>query len=294
MIKEGGAGKRIFDIANTIFMLLIIIATAYPLYYVISASFSDPRTLSRTNSILLWPLRPYTTKAYERIFANPNVLNGYKNTLYVLVFGVVLNIIMTSLGAYFLCLKNIRFGVVIMFFIVLTRYFSGGMIPSFINVKDLGLIDSLWALILPVAINTYNLIIMRTSFKAVPDSLIESAQLDGARHFTILTRIMVPLCKATIAVLVLYYGVTHWNSWFSASIYLRTNSKWPLQLVMRDILLSTQQSGAVGGAELDELAELAELIKYALIVVGTVPILILYPFLQKYFVQGVMIGAIKG
>ncbi|MGI5899927.1 MAG: carbohydrate ABC transporter permease [Christensenellales bacterium] len=294
MIREGGVGKRMFDACNTIFMIMIIIVTAYPMYYVIVSSFSDPKTLARTNEVLLWPLKPYTLRAYERVFANPNIVNGYKNTLFVLVFGVGINIVMTCLGAYFLCLKNVRWSVGIMFFIVLTRYFNGGMIPTYLNVRDLGLIDSLWALILPVAINTYNLIIMRTAFKAVPESLIESAKLDGARHSTILIRIMLPLCKATIAVLVLYYGVSHWNSWFNASIYLRRNTLWPLQLVMREILLSTQQSTAVGGAELDELAELAELIKYALIVVGTLPILILYPFLQKYFVHGVMIGAIKG
>jgi putative aldouronate transport system permease protein len=135
---------------------------------------------------------------------------------------------------------------------------------------------------------------MRTSFAAIPNSLIESAQLDGARHYKILYRIMIPLAKPTIAVLVLYYGVSHWNSWFSASIYLRTRSKWPLQLVMREILLATEQSSAVSGADLDALAELSDLVKYALIVIGTAPILCLYPFLQKYFVKGVMIGALKG
>ena len=160
--------------------------------------------------------------------------------------------------------------------------------------KSLGLLDSLWALILPGAINTTNLIIMKSAFCAVPEGLMESARLDGVSHFQILSRIMVPLCKATIAVLVLYYGVGHWNAWFNASIYLRNSEKFTLQLVARNILNLTQMSALTGGAGTDEMAQLADLIKYALIVVTTTPILVLYPFLQRYFVKGVMVGAIKG
>lgn len=293
-MKNDSWGYRVFTVCNNMFLALVMLLTAYPMYYVLIASFSDPKSLSRTSDILLRPLSPITFTAYERIFANPMVGKGYLNTAFVIVVGVTLNILMTSLGAYFLSLKGVRFGTGIMFFIVLTRYFSGGLVPSYLNVRDLGLIDSRLALILPGAISTYNLIILRTAFKAIPDSLVESAKLDGARHYKILLRVVLPLCMPTIAVLVLYYGVEHWNAWFNASIYLKTRDKWPLQLVMREILLSTQQSASVSGAELDALAELSELIKYALIVVGTAPILLLYPFLQRYFVKGVMIGALKG
>jgi len=294
MIKEKTPAYRVFEVFNTLFMIMIIIVMAYPMYYVLIASFSDPKELMRNADVLLAPLQPVTMDAYRRIMQNPMILQGYLNTGFILVVGVSINIVLTCMSAYFLSLKGIRWGTGIMFLIVLTRYFNGGMIPGYLNVRDLGLLDSTWALILPVAINTYNTIIMRTAFASIPNSLIESAQLDGARHYKILYRIMVPLAKPTIAVLVLYYGVAHWNSWFSASIYLRSREKWPLQLVMREILLSTEQSSAVSGSDLDALAELSDLVKYALIVIGTAPILCLYPFLQKYFVKGVMIGALKG
>ena len=175
-----------------------------------------------------------------------------------------------------------------------TMYFSGGMVPGYLNIKDLGLLNSLWSLILPVAISTTNLIILKSGFQAVPDSLVESATLDGATYLQILTKIMVPLTKATLAVLVLYYTVSHWNSWFNASIYLQSSDKYPLQLVMRNILKMTSAQAATEGVGMDEASQMADLIKYALIVVTTTPILAVYPFLQKYFVKGVMIGAIKG
>ena len=169
------------------------------------------------------------------------------------------------------------------------------MVPDYLNVKSLGLLNSLWALILPGAISSYNLIIMRTAFAAVPESLVESARLDGAKHYRILFSIMMPLCMPTIAVIILYYAVGHWNSWFAASIYLQDVSKYPIQLIMRQILILAQTAEMMGGDEaVAEAAQINELIKYALIVIGTVPILVLYPFLQRYFVKGVMIGAVKG
>ena len=168
------------------------------------------------------------------------------------------------------------------------------MVPTYLNIRDLGLLDSLWALILPGAINTTNLIILKSGFQAEPDSLTESATLDGATCLQILIKVIVPLSKATLAVLVLYYAVAHWNAWFGASIYLQSSNKYPLQLVMRNILKLTSSQGMLEGVGIDEAAQVAELVKYALIVVSTAPILAVYPFLQKYFVKGVMIGAIKG
>ena len=215
-------GYQVFSFFNILIMLLIIIVTAYPIYYIVVASFSDPGELSRHIGLLWIPLKPYTTSAYEMVFQNPQIVTGFLNTAFVLVAGLLVNLSLTMLGAYFLTIKGpmLKNGITMM--IIFTMYFSGGMIPSYLNVKDLGLMDSLWALILPGAINTTNLIIMKSAFASVPDSLTESARLDGASYLQILIKIMAPLSKATIAVMILYYGVGHWNSWFNASIYLRS------------------------------------------------------------------------
>jgi len=190
--------------------------------------------------------------------------------------------------------RNWMFQKVMVLSVIFTMYFSGGLIPFYLTVRDLRLDNTLWSLILPTAISTYNLIIMRTAFAAVPESLEESAKLDGASHFVILTRIMIPLVGPTIAVLVLYYGVGHWNSWFNAMIFLRDRSEYPLQLILREILIQNSLNDMTMGEGMADREMIAETIKYAVIVVSTVPILCLYPFLQKYFVKGVMIGALKG
>ena len=285
---------QVFSVFNIIIMLLLILVTAYPVYYIVIASFSDPGALSRHTGLLWLPIEPYTTGAYRTVFKNPLIITGFLNTLFVLAVGLAVNLVLTMLGAFFLTIKGPMLRNFITFMIIFTMYFSGGMIPGYLNIKSLGLLDSLWALILPGAISTTNLIIMKSSFQSIPDSLIESARLDGASYTQILIRVMVPLSKATIAVMVLYYGVSHWNSWFSASIYLRDSEKFPLQLVVRNILKMAGDSAMTAGVGMDEVAQLADLIKYALIVVTTTPILVLYPFLQKYFVKGVMVGAIKG
>ena len=287
-------GYKVFSFFNTLLMLIIIIVTAYPVYYVVIASFSDPAALSIHTGLLAAPLKPFTTSAYKLVFQNQQILKGFANTLYVMTFGLALNLILTALGAYFLTIKGPMLKTPITFMIIFTMYFSGGMIPSYLNVKDLHLLNSLWSLILPSAITTTNLIIMKSAFQAIPESLSESARLDGASYLQILIKIMIPLSKATMAVMVLYYGVSRWNSWFAASIYLNDSDLFPLQLVMRNILNMANQMAGSTGAGADEMAQRVEVIKYALIVVTTAPILVLYPFLQKYFVKGVMIGAVKG
>ena len=286
-------GSRIFDGFNILFMLFIIFITAYPVYYVVVASFSDPAALSRHTGALWMPLQPYTLSAYKMVFKDALIGTGFLNTLFILCAGLVIQMVMTTLGAYFLTLKGPMLKTPITFMIIFTMYFSGGMVPAYLNNKDLGLMDSLWALIIPGAVSTSNMIILKSGFQSIPDSLTESATLDGANHRQIITKIMVPLSKATLAVLVLYYAVGHWNSWFSASIYLRSADKYPLQLVVHNLLKATA-STIMEGVSVDEAAQAAELIKYALIVVTTAPIMVVYPFLQKYFVKGVMIGAIKG
>ena len=228
------------------------------------------------------------------VFRNPRIITGLLNTLFVLGTGLLINLTLTMLGAFFLTIKGPMLKNAIALMIIFTMYFSGGMIPGYLNIRDLKLLDTLWALVLPGAVSTANLIIMKSGFQSIPDSLIESARLDGGSYLQILLRVMIPLSKATIAVMVLYYGVGHWNAWFNASIYLRDSDKFPLQLVVRNILKLAGSSAMASGAGMDEMAQMAELIKYALIVVTTTPILVLYPFLQKYFVKGVMVGAIKG
>ena len=288
----------LFTVLNTIFMLIMIIITAYPFYYCIVASFSNPTELSlNAGKLLLLPIGDLTLSAYGRVFSHSLFISGWRNTLFVVFVGTALNMVMTFLTAYTLSRKGLMLNKVIAVFIIITMYFGGGLIPAYLNIKSLGLIDSLWVLIIPSILSTYNMIIMKTAFSGVPDSLVESAQLDGAKHITILTRILIPLTVPTIAVLVLYYAVGHWNAWFSASIYLQTSSKFPLQLVMRNILnAAAADVGEMLGGEVSGMDQMryAELIKYALIVVTTAPILVLYPFLQRYFVKGVMIGALKG
>ena len=289
-------GYKVFSWVNVLLMLLILLVTAYPVYYIVVASFSSPQELSRHSGILWSVLKPFTTSAYKMVFRHALIFSGFKNTLFILVVGLVVNMVLTILGAYFLSVEGPMLKTPITFMIIFTMYFSGGMIPGYLNVQSLGLLNTRWSLILVGAISTTNLIIMKSAFQSIPSSLTEAARLDGASYLQILLKIMIPLSKATLAVLVLYYGVSHWNSWFSASIYIRDTELYPLQLVMRNILALQDQSmsGIMSDVSGDEAAMVAELIKYALIVVGTAPILVLYPFLQKHFVKGVMVGAIKG
>lgn len=293
-IKES-LSRKIFNVCNVLFMCALIVITLYPLLYVIIASFSESAKLMAHEGLLLKPAG-FSLAAYKNVFQNPNILTGYKNTLIILVCGTTLNFFLTGLAAYVLSRKNVLLNGFFTMMIVFTMFFSGGMIPGYLIVKGLGITDTYLALILPGAISTYNLIIMRSGFAAIPDSLEESAKIDGARHFTIFWKIVVPLAKPTIAVIVLYYGVAHWNSWFNAMMYLpRRRDLRPLQLVLRSILIENDvnimMDGGVGAGDVESVAET---IKYAVIVVSTLPILAIYPFIQKYFVKGIMIGAVKG
>ena len=287
-----GVPERIFDIFNVIFMFLLCIIMLYPFLYVIFASFSEPAKLMAHSGMLLSP-QGLSLDAYESVLNNQRVWTGYKNTIIYVLFGTAFNIVMTVLCAYGLSRKGLMFTRVITIMIVFTMYFSGGMIPTYLVVRGLGLYNSRLALIIPGAINTFNMIIMRTAMAAVPDSLEESARLEGASHLQVLFKIMIPVTMPTIAVLILYYGVGHWHAWFNASIYLSDPAKQPLQLFLRQILI-TANMGDMAGSSSEDQALLAETIKYATIVVATVPILVLYPFLQKYFVKGVMVGSLKG
>lgn len=286
-------GERLFDGANVIFMIALSIVTIYPFLYVLFASLSDPAWVVQLRGLIWYP-KNITLEAYRLVFANPAILTGYMNTLFYVIVGTALNILMTSLGAYALSRQSVMWKNPIMFMIVFTMFFNGGLIPTYLLVNNLGLLDSRWALIIPSAMSAYNLIIMRTAFQGVPVSLEESAKLDGANDFTVLFRIVLPLSMPVVAVMILFYGVGHWNGWFNALIYLRTRDLYPLQLILREILITNSTDSMMTGVGGADKMPIGETIKYATIIVATVPILLLYPFLQKYFVKGVMIGAIKG
>ncbi|WP_339273110.1 carbohydrate ABC transporter permease [Paenibacillus sp. FSL W8-0187] len=286
-------GEKLFDVFNYILLTVITLCTLYPLIYVLFASLSNP-TRYMQHSGILWKPLDITFNAYRLVFDNPMIIQGYLNTFLIVSGGLAINIILTAFGAYALSRKGLRYRKQLMLFIVFTMFFSGGLIPLYFTVKGLELTNTLWSLIIPQAISAFNLIIMRTAFEAVPDSLEESAKIDGANEFVILFRIMIPLCMPVIAVMLLYYGVSHWNSWFQAMIYLQDRSLYPLQLVLRELLLLNDASSMASGASGGEVAVIGETLKHATIIVATVPILLVYPFLQKYFVKGALIGAIKG
>ncbi|TVY10825.1 carbohydrate ABC transporter permease [Paenibacillus cremeus] len=293
MKRDFGAADVTFDTVVHVILFSLMIITLYPLLYVAFASFSDAGQLISYKGLLYKPLG-FSIEAYKSVFDNPGILVGYKNTLFIVVCGVCVNLLMTSLGAYVLSRKNVMWNKVFIFIVVVTMFFSGGLIPIYLVVKGVGLLDSLWATILPFSVNTFNLIIMRTAFMSVPDSLEESAKMDGANHFVILFRIIIPLSMPVIAVMVLYYAVEKWNGWFYASIFIKDRSLYPLQLTLREILIANQTDNMSAGANSGDRFQIGETIKYATIMVATVPILVVYPFVQKYFVKGVMVGALKG
>ena len=293
MAIKKSTGDKIFDAANAILMILLCFVTLYPMWYVLCASFTENSYLVAHPGAIFWP-HGFTVGSYKLAFSHPLILSGYLNILFVLAVSLPINIALTLFCGYFLASKNVLFKKPILFIIMFTMFFSGGMIPAYLNIRELGLYNSLWALILPGAMSVYNAIICRTAVQAVPESLTESAYIDGANDLVIVFRIILPLIMPTIAVLLLYYGVGHWNAWFNASIYLKDNNKLPIQNVLRSILIANSNILNSAAAENDQVNQFAESIKYSTIILTTVPVLCIYPFLQKCFVKGVMIGAVKG
>lgn len=286
-------GEKAFSVFNVIFLAVISIICLYPMLYVAFASLSSSQMLMRHTGLLLHPMG-FNLNAYVKVFQNPMIVKGYANTLIILVLGVSVNMILTALGAFFLTRQNVYFKKHIMLLIIFTMYFSGGMIPTYLTVRSLGLYNTVWAVILPTAVSTYNLIIMRTGFASIPRGLDEAATIDGANQFVIFSRIYIPLSKAILAVIFLYYAVGSWNAWFNASIYLNDREKYPLQLVLREILISNDTGSRISDGSMSDFEGIGLSIKYAAIMVSTLPILVVYPFIQKYFVKGVLIGSLKG
>lgn len=291
MVTKATPSQKAFDIFNYIFLSLLVLMTLYPCIYVLAASLSDPNEVMKAGGFMLWP-KGFQLDTYKLVFKNRMILVGYKNTIFYVVVGTAINLILTIFGAYALSRNDVPGKNAIMMIIIFTMFFRGGMIPEFLINKSLGIYDNRLAVILPYAISVYNLIIMRTFFQNIPVSLEESAKIDGANDFTILFKIMIPLAVPSIAVVGLYYGVDHWNSYMRSLIYLRNRELFPLQIILREILLQNQNEALQSA--MDTTFAYAENLKYATIVVATVPILCVYPFLQKFFVKGVMIGAVKG
>lgn len=264
------------------------------MWYVIMAAFSDPaRFVSHTG--LLWLPEGFSLAGFKMVLRTASIVTGYGNIILYVITGTALNILLTSMGAYVLSRKKLYIRRFLSLAIVFTMYLSGGLIPFYLTVRNLGLYNTRLALILPVAVNTWNLIVMRTSMSQVPDSLEEAAKIDGANDFVILFRVILPVIKSTVAVMVLFYAVQHWNSWFNAMIFLQDRSKYPLQLFLREILLSGSMTDIATGSTGEDVNNVLtmNMLKYCTIVVSTLPILCIYPFLQKYFVKGVMIGSVK-
>ena len=289
-----GWDDKAFDIINTILCILVFLIVLYPLIFIVSASFSDPLAIV-TGRVVLFPV-DFNIESYISVFRHPLVGIGYRNTLILMVVGTSINVFLTVITAYPLSRNELYGRNAIMLFFTFTMFMSGGLIPTFIVVRNLGLFNTMWAMILPSAISMFNVIVTRTFFKSnIPDSLVESAYIDGASNTLILVKIVLPMSKAVVAVIVLFYGVAHWNQFFLALIYIRDRELWTLQLVLREILLLAQiMDMAEEGIGFDRQVLQAEGIRYALIIVASLPVLVIYPFIQKYFVKGVMIGAIKG
>lgn len=286
---------RLIDRCVVALLVLICILTLYPLWYTFIASFSDPFALAQ-GQVILFPKTP-TLEAYRTVFKDQRIWLGYRNSLFYTFFGTFLNLCVTIPAGYALSRKNLFARRWVMLFFVFTMYFSGGLIPSYLNIRNLKLINTIWVLLLPGIVSVYNLIIVRSFFEgSIPDALYEAALIDGCKHFRFFFWIVLPLSPAILAVMVLYYALGHWNAYFNAMIYISDENLQTLQVIMRSITatISYTQQEMMSAEELVELVRTKSLIKYALVIVASLPVLILYPFVQRFFIQGVMIGAVKG
>lgn len=296
MSKQVGRkpSSYITDAIIVIIMLALMFITVYPLLYTVFASFSDAKQLLKLEGPMWWPLEPFTLRGYELTFQNAKLVPSIFNTLFYVIVGTLGGLVITGMAAFVLSRKNFMLKNIIMKLIMFTMFFSGGIIPLFFVVRQIGIYDTRWAFLLPWIMSAYNMIIMRTFFLGIPESLEESATLDGATDLQIFFKIYVPLSTAVIAVIAMYYGVAWWNSWYQSLVFQPSSSLWPLQMILREVLITNTKSATTDVTSMAEESYTRELVKYCTVVVSTVPILIIYPFLQRYFVKGVMIGAVKG
>jgi len=288
-------GELAFEVINVYLLAIIGLICLYPMLHVLFASFSEPRLLMGHSGLLFKPLN-FFTDGYKEVFAKKEIWTSYANTFFYVIAGTSISLVITSTFAYVLSRRGLYWNKFLSLFALITMYFGGGMIPIYLTVKDLGFLDTRWAILLPTALSTYNMIIMRSGFSAVPEALEEAAEIDGAGPFRTFTKIVLPLALPTVAVIALYYAVSQWNAWFNAAIYLTSQDLLPLQLYLRKILVENKIDEFTAGGQITDAnaTMMAESIKYATIIVSVVPILCVYPFIQKYFTKGVMVGAVKG
>ncbi len=284
----------IFDTMNYFLLSLALIVVLYPLYFIIIASISNPVAV-QSGKVIFVPVQ-VTFEGYKKIFEYKDIWIGYRNTLMYTFLGTLINIFLTMLMAYPLSRKKFSGKRVVMIFLIITMYFNGGLIPTYLVVKNLGLLNNWMVMVVVGAINVFNVIITRSFMEnTIPEELYEAATIDGSSHFQYFFKVVLPLSKAIMAVLALYYGVAHWNDYFKGLIYLKDNNLYPLQLILRGILVQNDVSDTMMDMEDAERRQaLVELMKYGLIIVSSIPVLIIYPFMQKYFIKGVMIGSVKG
>ncbi len=290
-------GDRVFYLVNNILLFAVFIIVFYPLIYILSSSFSSTSAVI-SGRVWLWPVEP-TLRGYKAVFDNPYIVSGYLNTIFYTFFGTIINVIMTILAAYPLSRKDFKARKFFMMLFAITMWFSGGLIPSYILINKLGMINTRWVMIIPGALSVWNMIITRTYFESnISQDILDAAQIDGCNDVHFLIKIVLPLSGAIIAVIALFYAVGHWNAFFNAFIYLNEKKYFPLQLILREVLILSQiDVSMLSGVRMEEIEAregIKELLKYSLIVVASVPVLILYPFVQRFFVKGVMIGSIKG
>lgn len=294
--------KRVgmFDIVNTALVLIITLVTVYPLYFCVIASFSDPQEVALGNT-MLW-IKEFTLEPYQYVLKESQLWVGYRNSLIYLVLGTLYNLVLTIPAAYVLTKSYLPFRNILSWYFFITMYFSGGMIPTYLLMKDLNLIDNPLSMIIGVGVNCYNLIVTRQYFSSsIPNEIYEAAYMDGASEWKCFVKMAIPLAKPIIAVMALYYGMTHWNGYYNALLYIRNTDYYPLQLVLRGILISNELSlNALENADAETLtymvhrAQMAQGMKYAIVFIASAPLLVAYPFLQKYFTKGIMIGSVKG
>lgn len=293
--RRQSRGDKLFDIINHIILLCILIVVLYPLIFIIVASVSDPGAVAR-GEVWLLPVG-FNLDGYREVFKNNDIWMGYSNTIKYTVIGTLVNILLTIPAAYALSRKELVGRNILMGMITFTMFFGGGLIPTYLLVNNLNLNNTMWALILPGAISVYNLIISRSYFAGtIPEELFEAGEMDGCTYFKFFFKVVMPLAKPIIGVIVLMYAVGHWNSYFNALIYLRDRSLYPLQVILRELLIQQEASASMGSdiTSVMEQQRIADMLKYGVIIVSTLPILCVYPFVQKYFVKGMMIGSVKG
>ncbi len=288
-------GEKIFGFFNTIILSLIALACLVPVWHVLCCSLSEPTLLNANRGTVLWPLGTWTFLGYEKVFKTSYILRGYLNTVYYVILGTTIGLVLNCLAAYGLSRKNLMLKKPINFFITFTMLFNGGLVPTYMVVRDLKMLNTIWAIVLPLCVSVFNIMIMRTSFSNIPDALAEAAQIDGAGHMRILVQVVLPVSKSIIAVVALFYVVQNWNSWFHSALYIKDRELYPLQLWLREIVIAETNSVIeADSADAGLINQTKALIKYCVIVIAILPMMIAYPFVQKYFVTGVMIGSVKG